>query len=151
MLMCCVCIFSFHWESSDMILGNKPLLFQGVPSQCRWWPWQVGNGAGSWILHTGSCSINIDTRSPVLNSVLHVSKISKLLSVHKLFCDNNVFFWHDRTSDWCCSSPVRANTRHDMPSAHPTNSNTTHTALSRSIVANNYSPVGLIKKWTNWS
>jgi hypothetical protein len=25
----CVCVFSLHWESLDMILGDKPLLFQG--------------------------------------------------------------------------------------------------------------------------
>jgi hypothetical protein len=29
MLTCCVCVFSFHRESPDMILGDKPLLFWG--------------------------------------------------------------------------------------------------------------------------
>jgi hypothetical protein len=54
---------------------------------------QVGNGAGLQIMHTGSCSINTDTRPLALNNVLHVPEISKhLLSVHKLSRDNNVFF-----------------------------------------------------------
>jgi hypothetical protein len=54
---------------------------------------QVGNGAGLQILHTGSCSINTNTRPLALNNVLHVPNISKhLLSVHKLSRDNNVFF-----------------------------------------------------------
>jgi hypothetical protein len=29
MLMCYVCVFSLHREFPDMILGDKPLLFQG--------------------------------------------------------------------------------------------------------------------------
>jgi hypothetical protein len=29
MLTCYVCVFSLRRESSDMILGDKPLLFQG--------------------------------------------------------------------------------------------------------------------------
>jgi hypothetical protein len=54
---------------------------------------QVGNGAGLRILHTGSCSINTDTHPLTLNNVLHVPNIFKhLLSVHKLSCDNNMFF-----------------------------------------------------------
>jgi hypothetical protein len=54
---------------------------------------QVGNGAGLRILHTGSCSLNTDTRPLALNNVLHVPDISKhLLSVHKLSRDNNIFF-----------------------------------------------------------
>jgi hypothetical protein len=27
--MCCVCVFSLHRESLDMMLGDKPLIFQG--------------------------------------------------------------------------------------------------------------------------
>jgi hypothetical protein len=54
---------------------------------------QVGNGAGLRILHTGSCSINTNTRPLALSNVLHVPEISKhLLSGHKLSRDNNVFF-----------------------------------------------------------
>jgi hypothetical protein len=26
--MCCVCIFSLHRESADMILGDKPLIYE---------------------------------------------------------------------------------------------------------------------------
>jgi hypothetical protein len=33
MLTCYVCVFSLRRESSDMILGDKPLLFQGGLSQ----------------------------------------------------------------------------------------------------------------------
>jgi hypothetical protein len=29
MITCCVCVFLLHWESLDMILGDKPFLFQG--------------------------------------------------------------------------------------------------------------------------
>jgi hypothetical protein len=29
MLTCCVCVFSLRRESPDMILGDKPLFFQG--------------------------------------------------------------------------------------------------------------------------
>jgi hypothetical protein len=54
---------------------------------------QVGNGAGLRIMHLGSCSIKTDTRPLTLNNVLHVPEIAKhLLSVHKLSCDNDVFF-----------------------------------------------------------
>jgi hypothetical protein len=54
---------------------------------------QVSNGAGLQILHLGSCSINTNTRPLALNNVLHVPEISKhLLSIHKLVCDNNIFF-----------------------------------------------------------
>jgi hypothetical protein len=54
---------------------------------------QVGNGVGLKIGHVGSYSINTDTHPLALNNALHVPKISKhLLSVHKLSCDNNVFF-----------------------------------------------------------
>jgi hypothetical protein len=53
---------------------------------------QVGNGAGLRILHTSSCSINIDTYPLALNNVLHVPDISKHpLSVHKLSRYNNAF------------------------------------------------------------
>jgi hypothetical protein len=31
--MCCVCVFSFHRESLDMILGDKPLISEVVLSQ----------------------------------------------------------------------------------------------------------------------
>jgi hypothetical protein len=30
MLMCCVCAFSLHRESPDMILGDKPLISEVV-------------------------------------------------------------------------------------------------------------------------
>jgi hypothetical protein len=54
---------------------------------------QVSNGAGLQILHLGSCSINTNTRPLALNNVLRVPEISKhLLSIHKLVCDNNIFF-----------------------------------------------------------
>jgi hypothetical protein len=54
---------------------------------------QVGNGVGLKIGHVGSYYINTDTHPLALNNALHVPKISKhLLSVHKLSCDNNVFF-----------------------------------------------------------
>jgi hypothetical protein len=35
MLMCCVCVFLLSRESSDMILGDEPLIFEVVMSQ---WP-----------------------------------------------------------------------------------------------------------------
>jgi hypothetical protein len=35
MLMCCVCVFSLHRESPDMILGDKSLIFEVDLSQ-RW-------------------------------------------------------------------------------------------------------------------
>jgi hypothetical protein len=31
--VCCVCVFSIHQESPDMILGDKPLIFEVVLSQ----------------------------------------------------------------------------------------------------------------------
>jgi hypothetical protein len=31
--MCCVCVFLFRRESPDMILGDKPLIFEVVLSQ----------------------------------------------------------------------------------------------------------------------
>jgi hypothetical protein len=31
--MCCVCVFSHHRESPDMILRDKPLIFEVVLSQ----------------------------------------------------------------------------------------------------------------------
>jgi hypothetical protein len=31
--MCCVCVFSLRRESSDMILGDKPLISEVVSSQ----------------------------------------------------------------------------------------------------------------------
>jgi hypothetical protein len=33
MLMCCVCVFSLHRESPDMILVDKPLISEVVLSQ----------------------------------------------------------------------------------------------------------------------
>jgi hypothetical protein len=33
MLMCCVCVFLICRESLDMILGDKPLIFEVVISQ----------------------------------------------------------------------------------------------------------------------
>jgi hypothetical protein len=33
MLMCCVCVFSLHRESSDMILGDEPLISKVILSQ----------------------------------------------------------------------------------------------------------------------
>jgi hypothetical protein len=40
-LFVCVCAFSLHRESPDMILGDKPLIFEVVLSQARtlygWW------------------------------------------------------------------------------------------------------------------
>jgi hypothetical protein len=54
---------------------------------------QVRNGAGLQILHTGHSSINTAARPLTLRNILHVPTISKhLMSVHKLSCDNNVFF-----------------------------------------------------------
>jgi hypothetical protein len=32
--MCCVCVFSLRRESSDMILKDKPLIYEVVLSQC---------------------------------------------------------------------------------------------------------------------
>jgi hypothetical protein len=31
--MCCVCVFSLHRESPDMIVGGKPLILEMVLSQ----------------------------------------------------------------------------------------------------------------------
>jgi len=54
---------------------------------------QVGNGAGLRILHTGHSSINTAACPLALRNILHVLEISKhLLSVHKLSCDNDIFF-----------------------------------------------------------
>jgi hypothetical protein len=33
MLICCVCVFSLHRESPDMILGDEPLISEVVLSQ----------------------------------------------------------------------------------------------------------------------
>jgi hypothetical protein len=33
----CVCAFSLRRESSDRILGDKPLIFEVVLSQCKIW------------------------------------------------------------------------------------------------------------------
>jgi histone deacetylase 1/2 len=53
----------------------------------------VGNGAGLNILHTGHASLKTASRSLALHNVLHVPQISKkLLSVHKLARDNDVYF-----------------------------------------------------------
>jgi hypothetical protein len=35
--MCCVCVFSFRRESPDMILGDKPLIYEVVLSH----PWEA--------------------------------------------------------------------------------------------------------------
>jgi hypothetical protein len=44
-------------------------------------------------MHIGSCSISTDTHPLTINNVIYVPEISRhLLSVHKLSCDNNVFF-----------------------------------------------------------
>lgn len=52
---------------------------------------QVGNRACLQIMHIGSYSINIATRSLALDDVLHVPKISiDLLSVSKLSRDNDL-------------------------------------------------------------
>lgn len=54
---------------------------------------KVGNGVGLEILHTGHFLINTAIRPLSLNHVLHVPSIAKdLISVHKLSCDNNMFF-----------------------------------------------------------
>jgi hypothetical protein len=54
---------------------------------------QVGNGAGLQILHTGHSTINSDHRPLTLRNILHVPDISKnLLSVQKFSRDNDVFF-----------------------------------------------------------
>jgi hypothetical protein len=34
--MCCVCAFSLHQESPDMILGGKPIIFEVVLSHPTW-------------------------------------------------------------------------------------------------------------------
>jgi hypothetical protein len=54
---------------------------------------QVGNSSGLRIMHTGHSSINTADRPLVLRNILHVPEIAKhLLSVHKFFRDNDVFF-----------------------------------------------------------
>jgi hypothetical protein len=65
---------------------------------------QVGNSSGMRIMHTGHSSINTADRPLVLRNILHVPEIAKhLLSVHKFFCDNDVFFeyhpWHFSIKD----------------------------------------------------
>ena len=54
---------------------------------------QVGNGTSLQILHIGHSSINTAARPLALRNILHVPETSKyLLSVHKFFRDNDVFF-----------------------------------------------------------
>jgi hypothetical protein len=54
---------------------------------------QVDNGAGLRILHTGHSLINTTIRPLALCNILHVPNIFKLLlSVHKIFRDNDIFF-----------------------------------------------------------
>jgi histone deacetylase 1/2 len=52
----------------------------------------IGNGAGLQIFHIGQSTINTVANHLILRDILHVPHITKkLLSMHKLTKDNNVF------------------------------------------------------------
>jgi histone deacetylase 1/2 len=54
---------------------------------------QVANGAGLDILHSGSSTFSSPSKSFLLKQILCVPEINKnLLSVHRFYLDNNVFF-----------------------------------------------------------
>jgi hypothetical protein len=69
-LCVCVCAFSLRWESSDMILGDKPLISEVVllQAQCSDHCWEWGDGFVEAIeadLATGSVHVSYRGRARV--------------------------------------------------------------------------------------